>query len=99
MITKEERVGRRRVTQMGARAGWARWFTGAGLALISAASILQVLRIGQIISAWPAETAAMLVLGWAGVAALAGRKAILELWNHLDMLKGALDLTPDAQLI
>src|SRR5271165_1157636 len=100
MIGKGERACRR-ASRMGERSA-ARWFrclTATSLILVVVLSILEILRIGQVVSAWPAEATAIVMLGWAGLTALASRKAIVELADRSDMLSWALDSAPEAQLI
>jgi two-component system cell cycle sensor histidine kinase/response regulator CckA len=91
----------RRVSQMGERstAGWIRYLPAVTLVLVAAVGILEGLRIERVISAWPAEGTAIVMLGLAGLSAVASHKAILELSDRLGMLRRALDATPEAHLI
>ena len=76
-----------------------RYLAVASLVLIAVAIVLEISRMGRLISAWPAETAAITMLGVAGFAALASHKAIMALASRLEMLSWALNSAPEAQLI
>src|SRR5260370_5829482 len=86
---------------MGQHSGawWIRCLAVASLVLVAVAIAFEICRMGRLIAAWPAETAAILMLGLAGIAALASHKAIITLAARLEMLRWALDSAPEAQMI
>src|SRR5947209_1447971 len=88
-------------SRLGERSGvwWIRCLAAASLVLVAVAIALEICRMGRLIAAWPAETAAILMLGLAGIAALASHKAIITLSARLGMLSWALDSAPEAQMI
>src|SRR5271170_3304357 len=100
MVAKPERPGRW-ACRIGERsaASWIRGLAVASMVLVAVAVVLEISRIGWQIAARPAEMAAIAMLGLAGVAALAGHKAIRALAARLEMLSWALDCAPEAQLI
>jgi two-component system, cell cycle sensor histidine kinase and response regulator CckA len=81
------------------RALWIRCLAPASLVLVAVVIILEISRMGRLIAAWPAETAAIAILGLAGLAALVSHKAIMALAARLEMSTWALDSAPEAQLI
>jgi PAS domain-containing protein len=80
-------------------ADWIRCLAAATLILVAVAGVLEIFRIGGVVSAWPAEAAAIVLLAWAVLAALASHKAVVELSDRQEMLSWALDSAPEAQLI
>ena len=100
MIAEGEREGRRAI-QMSecSTARWIRYLTASILILVAVASVLEILRVGRVISAWPADATPIVMLGLAGLAALARHKAIVELSVRLDMLSWVLDSALEAQVI
>lgn len=81
------------------RASWIPRLAAASLVLVAVAIILEISRMIGFIAAWPAEMAAITMLGFAGLAALSSHKAIVALAARLEMLNWALDSAPEAQLI
>lgn len=81
------------------RASSIRCLAMASLVLVAVALVLEISRMGRLIAAWPVETAAITMLGLAGLAALASHKAVMTLAARLEMLSWALDSTPEAHLI
>jgi two-component system cell cycle sensor histidine kinase/response regulator CckA len=71
----------------------------ASLVLVAVAIVLETSQMGRLIAAWPAETAAITMLGLAGLAALVSHKAVMALAARLEMSSWALDSAPEAQLI
>ena len=71
----------------------------ASLVLVAVAIALEISRMGRLIAAGPAEMAAIVMLAFAGLAALASHKAVLTLAARLEMLSCALDSAPEAQMI
>src|ERR1700726_4322785 len=71
----------------------------ASLVLVAGAIALEISQMGRLIAAWPAETAAITMVGLAGLAALASHRAVMTLASRLEMLSWALDSAPEAQLI
>ncbi len=100
MVAKPKRPGRW-ASWIGERsaASRIRGLAVASMALVAVAIVLEISRIGWLIAAWPAEMAAIAMLGLAGLAALAGHKAIMALAARFEMLSRALDCAPEAQLI
>ncbi len=100
MVAKAVRAGGW-ASRMGerSRASRIRCLAVASLVLVAVAIVLEISRMARLIAAWPAETAAITMLGLAGLAALAGHKAIMALGARLEMLNWALDSAPEAQLI
>src|SRR5205814_10207466 len=80
-------------------AAWLRCLAVASLVLVAVAIVLEISQIGRLIAPLPAETAAIAILGLAGLAAVASNRAIMTLASRLEMLSWALDSAPDAQLI
>jgi two-component system cell cycle sensor histidine kinase/response regulator CckA len=80
-------------------ASWIRCLAVASLALVAVAIALEISQMGRLIAAWPAETAAITMVGLAGLAALASHRAVMTLASRLEMLSWALDSAPEAQLI
>jgi len=80
-------------------AWWIRCLAVASLVLIAVAIVLEVSQTARLIAAWPAEPAAITMLGLAGLAAVASHKAIFALAARLEMLSWALDSAPEAKLI
>ncbi len=87
--------------RMGGRskASWIRCPAVASLVLVAVAIALEISRMTRLIAAGPAETATIVMLGFAGLAALASYKAIIALAARLEMLSWALDSVPEAQMI
>lgn len=81
------------------RISWIRCLAVASLVLVAGAIALEISRMGRLIAAGPAEAAAIVVLGFAGLAALASCKAIMTLAARVEMLSWALDSVPEAQMI
>jgi two-component system cell cycle sensor histidine kinase/response regulator CckA len=81
------------------RASWIRCLAVASLVLVSVAIALEISRMDRLIAAGPAETAAIIALGLAGLAALISHKAIMTLAARLEMLSWALESAPEAQMI
>ena len=81
------------------RASRIRWLAMAGLVLVTVAIALEIFRVGRLISPWPAEAAAIVMLGLAGLAIGASHRAIVALEAGLEILSRALDASPEAQLI
>jgi len=100
MVAKVVRAGGW-ASRMGERstASWIRCLAVASLVLVAVAIVLETSRMGRLIAAWPAETAAITMLGLAGLAALVSHKAIMTLAARLEMLSWALDSAPEAQMI
>ena len=73
-------------------ASWIRCLAVASLVLVAVAIVLETSRMGRLIAAWPAETAAITMLGLAGLAALASHKAVMALAARLEMSSWALEL-------
>ena len=71
----------------------------ASLVLVAVAIALEISRMGRLIAAGPAEMAAIVMLAFAGLAALASHKAVITLAARLEMLSCALDSAPEAQMI
>jgi two-component system, cell cycle sensor histidine kinase and response regulator CckA len=71
----------------------------ASLVLVAVAIAFEISRMARLIAAGPAETAAITMLGLAGLAALASCKVIITLAARLEMLGWALDSAPEAQMI
>jgi two-component system cell cycle sensor histidine kinase/response regulator CckA len=71
----------------------------ASLVLVGVAIVLEISRMGRLIAAGPAEMAAIVMLTFAGLAALASHKAIITLAARFEMLSWALDSAPEAQMI
>ena len=71
----------------------------ASLVLVAVAIALEISRMGRLIAAGPAEMAAIVMLAFAGLAALASHKAVSTLASRLEMLSWALDSAPEAQMI
>jgi len=76
-----------------------RSLTAATLILTAAAVGLEICRAAQTIPEWPADVAAILLLGLAGIAVVLRDRGYAALLEHLDILGRALDTLPLAQLI
>ena len=100
MVAKVVRAGGW-ASRLGERstAAWIRCLAAASVVLVAVAIVLEISRMGRFITAWPAETAAITMLGLAGLAALASHKAIMALAARVEMSSWALDSAPEAQLI
>jgi two-component system cell cycle sensor histidine kinase/response regulator CckA len=100
MVAKVVRAGGW-ASRMGERstASWIRCLAVASLVLVAVAIVLETSRMGRLIAAWPAETAAITILGLAGLAALASHKAVISLAARLEMSTWAFDSAPEPQLI
>ena len=100
MVAKAERAGGW-ASRMGerSRAWWIRCLAVASLVLVAVAIVLEISRMGRLIAAWPAETAAITMLGLAGLAAASqpqGNNGARG--SPRDVELGA-RLAPEAQLI
>ena len=71
----------------------------ASLVLVAVAIALEISRMGRLIAAGPAEMAAIVMLAFAGLAAVASHKAVITLAARFEMLSWALDSGPEAQMI
>ena len=100
MVAKAVRTGAW-ASRIGERstASWIRCLAVASLVLVAVAIVLEISQLGRLIAPLPAETAAITLLGLAGLAAVASNRAIMTLASRLEMLSWALDSAPEAQLI
>jgi two-component system cell cycle sensor histidine kinase/response regulator CckA len=78
---------------------WIGRLGSCALALAALSIVLEICRMGQLVSAWSAETATIAALGLAGLTARASRKFLAELEARVEILSWALDSASDAQLI
>src|SRR5690242_16051545 len=100
MVAKVEPAGGW-ARRMGERsmASRVRWLAMTGLVLVTVAIALEIFRVGRLISPWPVEAAALVMLALAGLAVGASHTAIVALGTRLEILSRALDASPEAQLI